>query len=104
LVWTQLVKTTFLGKGLKFDGLQVLHSLELSIFYIVNPHKIIFFFIFLQGFILYIFQISDESFRNRGATMTFARGGGNTLFCKGQGGGSPPFRKFFKNKSAFLRV
>ena len=34
--------------------------LELNIFYIVNPHKIIFFFIFLQGFILCIFQISDE--------------------------------------------
>jgi len=43
----------------------------------------------------------------RGASRTFARGG-NILFCKGQEGlrrgFPPPFRKFFKNKSAFLRV
>jgi len=47
-------------------------------------------------------------FINRGATRTFARGGGNILLCNGRGGvkvGFPPlFRKIFRNKSAFIRV
>ena len=43
----------------------------------------------------------------RGATRTFARGGGNILFCNGLVGGGlragfPPFRKFLKTKVLFL--
>ena len=42
----------------------------------------------------------------RGATRTFARGGGNILFCNGLVGGGlragfPPFRKFLKTKVLF---
>ena len=42
-------------------------------------------------------QVGIVPLPSRGATRTFARGGG-------KGGVPSPFRKFFKNKSAFLRV
>jgi len=39
------------------------------------------------------------------AQLELLLGGGNILLCNRRGGGFPPlFRKFFRNKSAFLRV
>ena len=50
-----------------------------------------------------------EEYLRAEAQLGLLLGWGNILFCMGLGVGiiggfPPPFRKFFKNKSAFLRV